>query len=111
MGNLVKLCRFHHNQLHLGAFTLEFATKASADEPTKHKKQNNNPTLLFKAPSGEVIENEQRLPECNVEGFFEQLWPDIDSHTADSRWCGEVMDYGMAVDGLLDCIKTSGPNL
>ena len=104
MGNLVKLCRYHHTQLHLGRFTIEIMK----DECTSKKRQKNNPTLIFKSPTGKVIPNEESLPKCTVEGFFEQQWPDITSTTCVTLWQGEIMDYGMAIDGLLDSRKKPG---
>jgi hypothetical protein len=60
------------------------------------------------------MEANPKAPLCNAKDYFEQQWPDIDSHTGDSRWLGETMDYGMAVDGILACQKkvdaSSRPN-
>ncbi len=53
------------------------------------------------------MEPSPQFPHCTIEssvkGYFEQQWPDINSHTADSLWQGEIMDYGMGVDALLAC--------
>ncbi len=44
------------------------------------------------------MEASPQFPHCTVQstvnGYFEQQWPDIDSHAADSLWQGEIMDYG-----------------
>ncbi len=97
--NLVKLCRFHHRELHSGHYFIE--TKMSGEKRT----------LVIKTSTGEVMEPNPLLPHCTVEstvkGYFEQQWPDIDSHTGDSRWSGEIMDYGMAIDALLACQEKS----
>ncbi len=91
--NLVKLCRFHHRELHSGHYSIEIKTSG--------KKR----TLVFKKSTGEVMEPSPKFPPCTVEstvkGYFEQQWPDINCHTGDSLWQGEIMDYGMAIDALL----------
>ena len=66
-------------------------------------------TLVFKTSTGQVMEPSPPFPHCTVEstvestvkGYFEQQWPDINSHTGDSLWQGEIMDYGMAIDAIL----------
>ena len=66
-------------------------------------------TLVFKTSTGQVIEPSPPFPHCTVEstvestvkGYFEQQWLGINSHTGDSLWQGEIMDYGMAIDALL----------
>jgi hypothetical protein len=93
MSNLVKLCRFHHREQHHHHFFIEI----QADE----NKSSTNPNFIFKTPSGKVMHNDEKLPRCNIEGFFETLWPDINSETGASQWMGDVMDYGMAIDGML----------
>jgi hypothetical protein len=93
MSNLVKLCRFHHREQHHHHFFIE----AQADK----NKSSTNPNFIFKTPSGQVMHNDEKLPRCNIEGFFETLWPDINSETGSSQWMGDIMDYGMAIDGML----------
>ncbi len=91
--NLVKLCCFHHDELHLGHYSIEIKTSGEKR------------TLVFKTSTGQVMEPNPKFSHCTVEstvkGYFEQQWPDINSHTGDSRWQGETMDYGMAIDALL----------
>jgi hypothetical protein len=47
------------------------------------------------------MEQNPRLPLCTVERYFERQWPKIDSQTGVTRWMGEGMDYGMAIDALV----------
>ena len=85
LDNLVKLCRFHHRELHKGCFLIE--TRASG--------------LIFKTATGKKIPNNPTLPESRFSDFVARQSSDIDCRTGASRWTGEPMDYGMAVDGLL----------
>jgi hypothetical protein len=95
-GNLIKLCRFHHQALHDGLYDIE----AQGDK--------NNPTFIFITATGKVLEKNPKLPQTDkttVDGTtkdFIRQWPNIDAHTGDSSWCGETMDYSMAIDGLLN---------
>jgi hypothetical protein len=87
--NLVKLCRFHHRQLHMGNFSIE---KLNVD---------GKQALTFKASTGQVMEQNPKLPICTVEHYFERQWPTINSQTGVTRWMGEGMDYSMAIDALV----------
>ena len=88
-GNLIKLCRFHHRALHMGLFTIEATGTDSA------------PQFVFKNAVGQVMDPSPRLPIGIDTDFFHVKWPEINSRTGLSKWDGEDMDYGMAVDGLL----------
>jgi hypothetical protein len=92
--NLVKLCRFHHRALHQGQYFIETKCEGNKQE------------LIFKAPTGQVMDPNPRAPICNVENHFEhwveQQFPDIDSRTGITRWTGETMDYGLAVSSMFD---------
>ena len=59
--------------------------------------------MVFKTASGTVIPNNPTLPACQLSDFVARQNPGVDSHSGDSLWSGETMDYGMAVDGLLAC--------
>lgn len=95
-GNLVKLCRFHHRLLHDGVYDIE----AIGDK--------NNPEFVFRAADGKVIERNPPPPkneDTTVEGttaYFKRRWPDIDAETVKSMWTGEEMDYGIAVEAMLN---------
>ena len=86
LDNLVMLCRYHHRQLHQGAFSIE----------------NKQSELQFKTKTGKVIKQSffPQFPEHNPECRLKKQWPAIDRQTAVSHWQGEKMDYGMAIDGI-----------
>ena len=99
LDNLVQLCRAHHRLVHEGGFSCE------------------------KSPSGEIFfkdQREQPLPHWSVlsrrssedeavrylHERFDHLG--IDSDTCAPDWyAGDICDWSMAVDGLLQC--DSGP--
>ena len=81
--NLVKLCRFHHRELHKGSFSIEVEDNSD-----------NRQELIFKTNNGQVMEPNPRLPICTFEDYFEQQWPEIHSRT------GRTMDYHLAVGSL-----------
>jgi hypothetical protein len=98
IANLVTLCHFHHHLVHEGGFGIQVAAKRAADGA----RQND---FLFTRPDGtplaESIPVEKcfrgnKLPETNREHGIV-----IDPSTIDSRWLGERMDYGMAIDALI----------
>jgi hypothetical protein len=92
LSNLVSLCRFHHRAVHEGGLTVERCDDGA---------------WRFVKPDGESIEacapNHTRplshwsvVPTQNVEYGLA-----IDLETAVTRWRGERMDYGIAIDSLL----------
>jgi len=94
LDNLVTLCRFHHRQLHSGIFSISATRKHNAQQ------------LTFFNSSGEEIENNYfpQFPDVPAEtSLLElgQLAPQVHANTCVSKWQGERIDYGMAVDGLL----------
>ncbi|NQZ09170.1 MAG: HNH endonuclease [Algicola sp.] len=95
--NLVKLCRFHHDQLHQGHYTIHLQQQT---------KKNHGQKWLFKTATGETIELNPVLPQPKNEDFFEVEWPNIDSQTAVSRWRGKPLDYPRVIKDLLWCKHT-----
>jgi hypothetical protein len=90
LDNLLLLCRHHHRLVHEGGYGLELNT---AGEP------------IFTTPNGNLI---PRGPDTRFSGNAFTLTADnqygeieIDSSTLVPYWCGEKMDDGMAVDGLI----------
>ncbi|NQZ10785.1 MAG: HNH endonuclease, partial [Algicola sp.] len=96
--NLVKLCRFHHDKLHQGHFTVHLQQQT---------KQNYGQKWLFKTAAGEVIEPNPILPMSKTNDFFEEEWPNIDSQTAVSRWRGKPLNYPRVIKDLLRCKKSN----
>jgi len=92
LSNLVALCRFHHRQVHEGkvvVLTLD-------DGALRFVKPNGRSFDSF-APAGAQPQSDwTRLADTHRDAALE-----IDAKTATSRWCGESMDYGTAVDVLL----------
>ena len=124
LDNLVTLCRCHHRELHRGKFFLAvkplsvnqeshsggvnepqrfvdrlcFSTVERSSFMSKHKDViAQNPAKFSCACCGDSLldgrELKQALPQAIYEG--------IDAKTAVTKWAGERMDLGMAVDGLL----------
>jgi Domain of unknown function (DUF222)/HNH endonuclease len=92
LSNLVQLCRFHHRQVHEGRVVVQVLDDGA---------------LRFVRPNGESFDSVapdhtrplsdwRQLPERH-----EQEGIHIDKKTATTRWRGETMDYGLAIEVLL----------
>ena len=96
LSNLVQLCRFHHRQVHEGRVVIQYLDDGA---------------LRFVRPDGRSFDSvapEHSRPLSDWEGFqaaHEQLGIRIDKRTATTRWRGEKMDYGLAIDVLLQHAK------
>jgi len=80
-SNLVSLCRFHHRAVHEGGIRIERLDDGA---------------LRFVKSNG--------VPVDSVAPGFTQPrgdWRELPAGTLVNRWRGERMDYGMAVDGLI----------
>ena len=92
LSNLVQLCRFHHRQVHEGRVVVQVLDDGA---------------LRFLKPNGESFDSiapdhtrplsdwHQLLHDHTQQGIR------IDQKTATTRWRGEKMDYGLAVDVLI----------
>jgi Domain of unknown function (DUF222)/HNH endonuclease len=96
LSNLVQLCRFHHRQVHEGRVVVQTLDDGA---------------LRFVRPDGESFDSVapdhtrplsdwRQLPE-----HHEQQGIHIDKKTAATRWRGETMDYGLAIEVLLQHSK------
>jgi Domain of unknown function (DUF222) len=92
LSNLVQLCRFHHRQVHEGRVVVQILDDGA---------------LRFLKPNGESFDS-IALDHTRPLSDWHQLQNDhtqqgiwIDPKTATTRWRGETMDYGLAVDVLL----------
>jgi hypothetical protein len=92
LSNLVSLCRFHHRAVHEGGLMVERCHDGA---------------WRFVKPDGESIEacaphhtrplsHWSMVPTQNAEQGIV-----IDARTAVTRWRGEFLDYGIAIDSLL----------
>jgi hypothetical protein len=92
LSNLVQLCRFHHRQVHEGKVIIQ---------------QLDDGALRFVKPNGESFESvapDHTRPLADWQKLaadHEQQGIRIDKKTAATRWTGEKMDYGLAIDVLL----------
>jgi hypothetical protein len=92
LSNLVQLCRFHHRQVHEGNVVVEILDDGA---------------LRFVRPNGESFES--IAPEHShtladwrqLPADHEQEGIHIDKTTAATLWRGETMDYGLAIEVLL----------
>ena len=89
---MVKLCHFHHTQLHMGNYSIDVKPPS---EGKKYKQK-----LVFKTTVGKVMEQNPGFPPFDPKGFFEQQYPDIDCDTCKSNWYGDSMDYSLAIGSL-----------
>jgi len=91
-SNLVSLCRFHHRMVHEGAVLIQILDDGA---------------LRFIKPNGQAFDSVapdhvrpftdwMQLPAAHHERGIH-----IDERTAATRWTGESMDYGLAVQVLL----------
>jgi len=85
MENLVTLCRFHHGLLHKGEYRL-------------HRDESGD--LVFTNSRNEVITHSFFPQFPDNPGADDCLDPDIDEHTARSKWLGDRMD----IDHALQCM-------
>jgi len=102
LENLVLLCRHHHRWLHQGFIAIDKECIVSGSEAQ----------LVFTNAAGRKIEAslfpQFRAPSTGPEQTMgieianRELGLEIDSRTAITAWRGEVMDYGLAVEALLD---------
>lgn len=106
LDNLVTLCNYHHRELHKGKFFLSVnVNKKSVDsESVNLDARRFADRLCFS-----TVDQRRMLPNpvefscacCGFDVLEKMLPPTIDKNTAVTKWLGEHMDLGMAVDGLL----------
>jgi hypothetical protein len=122
LDNLVTLCRYHHRELHKGSFFLSvkpqaqvLASKSSKDDkPVRFVERLcfSKVDRYFDSPFNRsedfVISANPAKFTCACCDFSElekSLPSGIDEKTAVTKWAGESMDVGMAIDGLLSAGK------
>jgi hypothetical protein len=96
LSNLASLCRFHHRQVHEGRVVIQ-----SLDDGA----------LRFLKPDGQSIDSiapDHTGPVSDwrqLSAMHRQQGIHIDEGTASTLWRGESMDYGLAVEVLLQYAK------
>jgi hypothetical protein len=100
LSNLVQLCRFHHRQVHEGRVMVQYLDDGA---------------LRFLRPDGRSFDSVApehtrplsdwlQLPVVHREQGIR-----IDEKTAATRWRGEKMDYGLAIEVLLQHARRRPP--
>ena len=90
-ANLVLLCRAHHRAVHEGGCRLEGRAPRE---------------LVFRRPDGSLLPRVPAPlevpgdPAASLKSRHLKLGLEIDSETNRPGWCGESMDYDLAVAGL-----------
>ena len=95
LDNLITLCRHHHRLLHKGDFTL----KQEGNAVTFYNQQM-NPITRALYPQCDTANPERVIGRVTLDGVNIDRVA-IDSKIAVARWCGEKVDYGLVMDGLL----------
>lgn len=92
LSNLVSLCRFHHRAVHEGGIAIH-----RLDDGAWRFSKRTGESLHSCAPgcTGSLIDWTRLQESHREQGLV------IDATTAATRWRGEAMDYGIAVDALL----------
>jgi hypothetical protein len=123
LDNLVTLCSYHHRELHKGNFSLEVKPTPNNKKYKKYKKPvrfaerlcfttvdrySNKTRIIVANPvnfSGADTCDDCGFDDCGFDDFKQSLpktvYNGIDATTAVTKWLGERMDIGMAIDGLL----------
>jgi HNH endonuclease len=126
-SNLVSLCRFHHRAVHEGRVRVVrcelpvHRSEAGCSATSAHHGQRRTDngswggSIRFIMPNGQSFDSVApdhvhpfdwtELPAEHAQrGLF------IDTRTAGTRWSGESMDYGLAVEVLLDQSRRARTN-
>ena len=96
LSNLVQLCRFHHRQVHEGRVVIQRLDDGA---------------VRFLRPDGRSFDSvapERTRPLSDwreLPAAHDRQGIHIDKKTATTRWRGEKMDYGLAIEGLLQRAK------
>jgi hypothetical protein len=122
LDNLVTLCRYHHRELHKGSFFL--SVKPEAHVLAAKKSKDDKPVRFVERLCFSKVDRYFDSPFNRSEDFVisanpakftcaccessdlsktlpRLIYNSIDENTAVTKWAGEGMDLGMAVDGLL----------
>jgi Domain of unknown function (DUF222)/HNH endonuclease len=96
LSNLVQLCRFHHRQVHEGRVVIQ----RLGDGAVRFLRPDGRSFDSVAPERTRPLSDWQELPAAhNQQGIH------IDKSTATTRWRGEKMDYGLAIEVLLQHAK------
>jgi hypothetical protein len=95
----VSLCRFHHRAVHEGGIAIH-----RLDDGAWRFSKRNGESLHSCAPgcTGSLIDWTRLQESHREQGLV------IDATTAATRWRGEAMDYGIAIDTLIRRSERTG---
>jgi hypothetical protein len=100
LGNLVSLCRFHHRQVHEGGMRIE-----RLDDGAWRFVSAKGESWVSSAPGHT---QPMAATWTDLASRHEADGIHIDPHTARTHWRGETMDYGLAIDILLNKENRAG---
>jgi hypothetical protein len=113
LDNLVTLCRYHHRELHKGSFFLSVRPEAQSPVRFVERLCFSKVDRYFDAPFNRsedfvIAANPARFTCacCDFSELEKSLPSGIDEKTAVTKWTGESMDVGMAIDGLLSAANS-----
>ena len=121
LDNLVTLCRYHHRELHKGTFFLSLKPETQNSVRFVERLCFSKVDRYFDAPFNRskdfvIAANPAKFTcACCDDSALEAsalekavprtIFHAIDKNTAVTKWAGEAMDLGMAIDGLLNTGK------
>ena len=116
LDNLVTLCRYHHRELHKGRFFISVNPESNKLERFADRLCFSTVDRYFDSPFNRskdfvIAPNPAKFTcACCDDSVLEKSLPKaiydgIDENTAVTKWQGEGMDLGMAIEGL---IRASG---
>jgi hypothetical protein len=101
LSNLVSLCRFHHRAVHEGRLVVQ-----RLDDGAWRFSKPNGQSLVDVLPQHTRPLEETGWQRLVAENRAHGL--EITSRTAATRWLGERMDFGLAIDALISRSKLGG---
>ena len=112
LSNLVSLCRFHHRAVHEGQLVVE-----RLDDGAWRFSKPNGESLVDVLPqhTHPLVDTPSQRPYPSVDTVWHRLVAgnrerglEITPNTAATRWLGERMDFGLAIDALISRSKLGG---
>ena len=105
LSNLVSLCRFHHRLLHEGQWQLRVLDDGALQFVDAGGTAIARDPLLSRHPQESAGSVLPVVGAAALVADHARLGISIDARTSATRWRGERMDYGLAIDILLQRLK------